>query len=221
MNMPLSINILVRHRWSKTDIRLEALAVSYNGGKDCLVLLLLYLSCLADEDEIPERLSSIYIPHLSPFPLVDDFVRSSSERYCLDLKWQPPRPELSAGAGMKEAFGAYLASATGSRIRAIFVGTRRTDPHGARLAAFEATDHGWPAFMRVHPVLDWHYVEIWAFLRHLKVDYCALYDAGYTSLGGVGDTYPNPVLKVELNGHIGYRPAFELQADDEERLGRE
>ena len=49
-------------------------------------------------------------------------------------------------------------------VRAIFVGTRRTDPHGERLTHFDRTDvdRGWPDFMRVHPVIDWHYVEIWA-----------------------------------------------------------
>lgn len=73
--------------------------------------------------------------------------------------------------------------------------------------------------MRVHPVIDWHYAEVWAFLRHLGVEYCALYDEGYTSLGGVGDTHPNPALRVE--GGERFRPAYELEEDEEERLGRD
>ena len=50
------------------------------------------------------------------------------------------------------------------------MGTRRTDPHGSRLTHFDPTDHNWPPFMRVHPVIDWHLSEIWCFLRspHLK-----------------------------------------------------
>ena len=60
---------------------------------------------------------------------------------------------------MKAAFEDYLAEK--KEVRAIFVGTRRTDPHGGSLTSFDATDHGWPPFMRVHPVIDWHYVEIW------------------------------------------------------------
>ena len=133
---------------------------------------------------------------------------------------------------MKAAFAAYLSSSPsdesddggGSRIRAIMVGTRRSDPHGGALGAFEPTDRGWPAFMRVHPVLEWHYAEVWAFLRHLRVEYCGLYDEGYTSLGGTNDTRPNPRLRVEEEGEGGrvwYRPAYELEADEEERLGRE
>jgi FAD synthetase len=61
---------------------------------------------------------------------------------------------------MKEAFQQYLDDV--SAVKAILVGTRRTDPHGALLTHFDMTDHGWPKFMRVHPVIDWHYAEIWA-----------------------------------------------------------
>ena len=74
--------------------------------------------------------------------------------------------------------------------------------------------------MRVHPVIDWHYAEVWAFLRYLGVDYCELYDRGYTSLGGVENTHPNPALKVEGDEEV-YRPAYELLEDEEERLGRD
>lgn len=87
--------------------------------------------------------------------------------------------------------------------------------------------------MRIHPVIDWHYAEIWAFIRHLGVEYCPLYDDGYTSLGGTNDTHPNPMLRrVKATPEDGaaedrkwernnaYRPAYELMDDDEERLGR-
>lgn len=72
--------------------------------------------------------------------------------------------------------------------------------------------------MRIHPVLDWHYVEIWEFIRHLGIEYCELYDRGYTSLGGTTDTHPNPALRV---GKEEFRPAYELEGDEEERLGRD
>lgn len=122
---------------------------------------------------------------------------------------------------MATAFREYL-SGTGKNIKAIFVGTRRTDPHGGELGAFDMTDRGWPEFMRVHPVLDWRYAEVWAFLRHLGVEYCELYDEGYTSLGGTDDTHPNPALRVEgEGGEVWFRPAYELVEDREERLGRD
>jgi len=68
-------------------------------------------------------------------------------------------------------------------------------------------------------VIDWHYVDIWGFIRALGVEYCVLYDRGYTSLGGTDDTLPNPALAKA--GIDGFRPAFELVSDLEERLGRE
>ncbi|CAG8894453.1 unnamed protein product [Penicillium salamii] len=157
--------------------KLSELSVSYNGGKDCLVLLILFLAGLHPENN-PEYTTS------------------------------PPASTL------RSSFEDYLARHPG--IRAIFVGTRRTDPHGAQLTHFDRTDGGWPDFMRVHPVIDWHYAEIWAFIRHLDLRYCSLYDEGYTSLGGTSDTHPNP--KLQNDGE--YLPAYQLTEDVEERLGR-
>ena len=57
------------------------------------------------------------------------------------------------------------------------------------------------------------------FLRHLEIPYCELYDKGYTSLGGTTDTHPNPALRIE--GSDLFRPAYELEGDEEERLGRD
>lgn len=62
------------------------------------------------------------------------------------------------------------------------------------------------------------------FIRHLEIPYCALYDMGYTSLGGTTDTHPNPALKsdVQFKGASEkFRPAYELIEDDAERLGRD
>lgn len=192
--------------------RLHTFSLSYNGGKDCLVLLILYLSRLSTHPHLSNKLPAIYIPPPHPFPSVDEFVVSSSSYYHLSLS-------RYSSHSMKDAFREYLDDA-GRGVQAILVGTRRTDPHGAKLSDFDMTDRGWPSFMRVHPVLEWHYAEVWAFLRHLGVEYCTLYDRGYTSLGGTDDTHPNPVLKVE-GEYDKYRPAHELEEDREERLGRD
>ncbi|KAL2671248.1 hypothetical protein Neosp_013827 [[Neocosmospora] mangrovei] len=159
----------------------------------------------------PEKLQAVYIVASHPFPEIDEFVESSSAEYNLEVA----RYVLS----MKKGLEIYLEERPS--IKAIFVGTRRTDPHGENLTHFDPTDSGWPAFMRVHPVIDWHYAQIWAFIRHLGISYCPLYDQGYTSLGGKKDTHPNPHLKKQGQNGEGFRPAYELIADDEERLGRE
>lgn len=210
---------------------LEEISFSYNGGKDCLVLLILLLTALSNHQSttsspsnsltsktlpkpLPNKLPSVYILSPHPFPEVDTFVATSSSHYHLKLsRYASP---------MKEAFTQYLQDHT--HVKAILVGTRRTDPHGADLTHFDMTDGGWPRFMRVHPVIDWHYREIWGFIRHLQIPYCPLYDQGYTSLGGTTDTHPNPVLVADT-GKGGeekkFRPAYELVEDEEERLGRD
>ncbi|KAF5974404.1 FAD synthetase [Fusarium coicis] len=204
--------------------RPEQISLSYNGGKDCLVLLILLLARMGrhyystsdttngtSELTPPEKLQCVYIVAAHPFPEVDTFVEASSEEYGLEVaRYVLP---------MKKGLEIYLEERPS--IKAVFVGTRRTDPHGENLTFFDPTDAGWPSFMRIHPVIDWHYVQIWAFIRHLGIEYCPLYDQGYTSLGGIKDTHPNPHLKKQGQNGQGFRPAYELTQDDEERLGRD
>ncbi|KAF1994433.1 hypothetical protein P154DRAFT_527072 [Amniculicola lignicola CBS 123094] len=216
------------------------LSLAYNGGKDCLVLLILYLYAFHEkylaapasngtaEGTPTEPIKCVYIQSAHPFPEVEDFVASTSRTYSLSV--------VEYAKPMKAAFADYLHDTPS--VRAIFVGTRRTDPHGEHLTHFDPTDHGWPSFMRIHPMIDWHYVDIWTFIRHLNIPYCVLYDQGYTSLGGTTDTLPNPALarqpsaQKSTNDNLSngssngvsapkFRPAYELVDDDEERLGRD
>jgi len=227
----ISLDVVAK---SLSQYKLSELSLSYNGGKDCLVLLILFLAGLhpyskhahtdlktttqtpngpATEEAIP----SIYALPPDPFPSVEEFVVSSAQAYHLSITKYTTNPPHST---IRTVFGDYLQRHPG--IRAIFVGTRRTDPHGANLTHFDRTDHGWPDFMRVHPVIDWHYAEIWAFIRHLELEFCDLYRQGYTSLGGTSDTKPNPKLRrtQEAADDGEYLPAYELTQDVEERLGR-
>ncbi len=186
----------------------EAIALSYNGGKDCLVLLILFIAFLQSISKVPLRLNTVFVMAKDPFREVDEFVEDSVCRYNLDL--------ARISGNMKDAFTEYLV--TKSQIRAILVGTRRHDPHGEFLTFFDQTDRGWPEFMRVHPIIEWQYAEIWEFLRALEIPYCVLYDQGYTSLGGTKDTLRNPALQTDDRL---FRPAYELLDEHKERLGRD
>ena len=160
-----------------------------------------------------EWIPAVYVHSERSFDEVERFVEECSAKYCLDVvRLQFP---------LKEAFKSYLEQK--DYIKTILVGIRRADPYGNELQYIQRTDHGWPDFLRVHPVLEWHYVEVWDFLRVLEIPYCVLYDQGYTSLGGTNNTAKNPFLETEQTDSAGnrmYRPAYDLTDDDKERLGR-
>ena len=73
----------------------------------------------------------------------------------------------------------------------MFLPPRRGDPNAEGQDAFCPSSAGWPPFMRVNPVLDWGYGDVWALLRAARLPYCALYDRGFTSIGSVTNTRPN------------------------------
>jgi len=160
-----------------------------------------------------KSLQAIYIASPHPFPEQEEFIETSAAYYHLDL--------IQYDTAMRPALEAYLEQTS---VQAIFMGTRRTDPHGESLTSFDKTDAGWPQFMRVNAMLSWTYVEIWAFIRYLDIPFCSLYNQGFTSLGSMKDTHPNPALLVQQNGINGtkvFRPAYELLDDYQERLGRD
>lgn len=115
---------------------------------------------------------------------------------------------------MKSGMEEYLK--THQQIRGVVMGTRRTDPFSADLKTFSPTDNGWPEFTRIDPILDWDYQDVWKVMLTYRFPYCELYDKGYTSLGCVTDTIPNPHLRSEA----GFLPAFHLLDGCHERDGR-
>ncbi|GAA5866764.1 hypothetical protein JCM3774_001793 [Rhodotorula dairenensis] len=292
---------------------LKQLALSFNGGKDCTVLVHLLAAAVlvrsskaskpvaingsasspgddpsvatASAWPVPPPILAVYVRCVSPFPQVEAFVALCARWYHLELD--------AVEGGMKEALQTYLdrrrhpstaackrrcsglrqttsgstetsspachadgdRDLEGEQIKAIMVGTRRTDPHGATLTPFVPTDPSWPDFMRVHPILDWSYKDVWDFLRSpdltlgagpagtsglgadgrrrkTTLEWCELYDYGYTSLGSTHNTFPNPLLRSTASGTLvggvedstplgGWRPAWELEDEDAERAGRD
>lgn len=185
-------------------------AMSYNGGKDCLVMVVLILAVLHTKTLPPNfQLDSVYINAEVEFEAVGTFIRQLNQQ--LGLRLVPIK------AHMKQGFQQYLD--THPHINRIIIGIRHSDPYGATLKFAQSTDGDWPRFTRLHPILDWTYVDVWAFLVETGIDYCPMYDQGYTSLGGRDTTVPNPFLKRDDGT---YAPAYMLteDADARERLGR-
>lgn len=217
--------------------RNEEIAVSFNGGKDCTVLL--HLICAAMIQRAPSTSSSlnaIYVRCDSPFPQVEEFIELSCVYYNLSLH--------TITSDMRSALTTYQKKLQ-PKVKAVIVGTRRSDPHGRDLGDCNRTDveKGWPDLMRVHPILDWSYQTVWDFLRceslgkgKKGVPYCNLYDYGYvssvplrtytdcsrryTSLGSTHDTFPNPTLRSSDHMSL-WKPAYMLQDETMERAGRE
>ncbi|PWN19227.1 adenine nucleotide alpha hydrolases-like protein [Microstroma glucosiphilum] len=172
------------------ELGLEHCALSFNGGKDCTVIVhmlaavLRRLTGLTTSTEGPlVSLPSVYITCPSPFPILESFIRASQVRYNLDLVTVPgdmkdglveyfdgggeagvppleSRREEQGQDRRREVEGRHKRGT-----KAIFIGTRRTDPMGDTLTPRKWTDPSWPKVERIHPILDWDYADVWEFLR--------------------------------------------------------
>jgi len=96
-------------------------------------------------------------------------------------------------------------------VKAVVMGNRRTDPFSDSLMMTTPSSEGWPKFLRVFPILEWTYDDIWLFLRMIGLPYCKLYDQGYSSLGLKSNTIKNPYLKGDEEEYL---PAYMLRDGD-------
>ncbi|CAH9085675.1 unnamed protein product [Cuscuta epithymum] len=159
----------------------EEVALSFNGGKDSTVLFHLlragyYLheseKCHSNGDigygEVQFPLRTIYFESSSAFPEINSFTYEIAEIY--NLRMDIIR--LDFKSGLESLLKA-------NPIKAIFLGVRIGDPTAVGQEQFSPSSPGWPSFMRVNPILDWSYRDVWAFLLTCKVQYCSLYDQGF------------------------------------------
>ncbi|CAF0773994.1 unnamed protein product [Brachionus calyciflorus] len=212
-NLKLKHSISIIEKCLKNRANNSQTCISFNGGKDCCVVLFLFYACaLRIGYKFPLNLLIINIKN--SFPEMDFFIdtiiknfykqslnliifddTSKSLKDCLcDLKLS--HPDLDS----------------------ILMGTRRTDgSYFKTMPEFAPTDKDWPEYLRVNPILDWSYSEIWYFIRALKLPYCSLYEHGYTSLDSSTNTIPNKAL---LKSDGTYLPAYYLENEQLERESR-
>ncbi|XP_030926284.1 FAD synthase [Quercus lobata] len=199
---------------------IEEVAFSFNGGKDSTVLLhvlragyFLYKeeqSCSNEGlNDFPIR--TIYFESTCAFPEINSFTYDAASAYGLQLDI------------IRTDFKSGLEDLLKTKpIRAIFLGVRIGDPTAVGQEQFSPSSPGWPSFMRVNPILDWSYRDVWAFILTCKVQYCSLYDQGYTSIGSIYDTVPNALLCISdsSSSKETFRPAYLLSDGRLERAGR-
>lgn len=97
-------------------------------------------------------------------------------------------------------------------VKAVFMGSRMDDPGCENIGFTAQTDAGWPDFMRLNPIFDWTYHEVWEYILLRKIQYPKLYDEGFTSIGEKQMTVRNP--------HLQSPNAFTLPDGRLERAGR-
>ncbi|SPP89384.1 blast:FAD synthase [Drosophila guanche] len=186
----------------------EQLIFCFNGGKDCTVLLDLLMRYCRQQGISSRDIPMLYIKSDDAFAEIDEFVARCVQHYDVQL--------IEYEESLKEALTHM--SADMPRIKAVFVGSRNTDPYCEHLAPMQPTDNGWPPMMRLNPLLEWSYHDVWHYIHMNCVAYCPLYDRGYTSIGYRSNTVPNPHLK-RLDSS-DFRPAWELADPTLERAGR-
>ncbi|XP_014091842.2 FAD synthase [Bactrocera oleae] len=187
--------------------------ISFNGGKDCTVLLDLLQAFFKRNKCISHiRVPVLYIETENSFEEVEAVVLDCERRYNIEL--------IRRKGCIKDVLTQILEEKP--EIRAIFMGTRRTDPYCENLNAMQVTDVGWPSVMRINPLLDWSYSDIWYYTFVRQVPYCRLYEEGYTSLGQKHNTLPNPHLRIfdPVTRAVTYKHAAELMDAEFERAGR-
>lgn len=195
------------------------ISLSFNGGKDCHVLLLLYLSSLWEYYMIQikdsqydsqyhtfplDKLPTVFINDMDTFTTLELFVQDLTHRYNLQLYENIDTSQAIADVdnttrkSMKDEFVHYLKMYP--QTKAIIIGVRHTDPYAQELKPIQWTDSNWPQFIRLQPILHWKLINIWSFLLYSGEPICSLYEQGFTSIGGINNSIPNPKLLKE-SGH--------------------
>lgn len=220
--------------------KLEELSMSYNGGKDCEVQLIIYLAIIEELFGLSctdGAVKGCYVHTENEFDEQMEFLQTSVQEFDLEFvgvytKEASQSHVLSEGPHLKVVtsststlmggFKRYLEECP--QVKAIIVGIRQTDPWGSNLQLQMKTDtyKGWPDFTRINPILHWKTAQIWYFLKWVELKwphfkYCKLYDMGFTSIGGRNTTIRNPQLR---RSNDKYWPAWWVCNDESERLSR-
>lgn len=155
---------------------------SFNGGKDAVVILELMRAAHAHyyrqkqqqqqekgkTNHVPVRPRALYFEHADEFPEVLSYLHDCVADY--DLDFIAFKQGIKFNEGLEVLVNNNIPPKSSVVFPMAFVlGTRSSDPNAGDQGYFAPSSHYMPPFMRVNPVLEWTYGQVWHFLRVFSV----------------------------------------------------
>ncbi|MFV0422826.1 phosphoadenosine phosphosulfate reductase family protein [Oleidesulfovibrio sp.] len=197
----------------------QTIAVAWTGGKDSTVALHLWRSVLLAR--MPEvAVQALTINTGYKFPEVITFRNALAKEWNIQLHEVRPTIELSDYPVASDVIRCCnelkvvpLQKAIETRkIQILITGIRR-DEHPSRHTTLPVEQAKQPEHRRVHPVLEFTELDIWAYTFESQLPYCPLYDEGYRSLGCQPCTFaPDSVLNDEERAGRNAKKEENMQA---------
>lgn len=205
----------------------EIYYLSFNGGKDCLaayIVLKYFLYCRKNNlsfsqldsyesfvvsDFITDNVVVFYFINDKYFEMEEDYVISFIKKEKLKVHYC----YSSYSSGLHFLMKEYP-------ITTIVMGTRfddiknASDANDIKTSLTQNSTKPFPEFVRIYPIFNFTYSEVWRLILSSKVEYLKLYDKGFSSIGDRFNTKINSHLYVNERKAL---PAWVLKEIETER----
>ena len=167
--------------------------VSFNGGKDCMVILHLVCSMIPLSFIQKYFIFFVHEPCEEKIECCEAVLfRDWVMKTVLKVDFR-----VCKGKQLKDHLQDLVDEYS---VNLALIGTRKTDPSGRWQAGCIApTTKEWPNVMLVSPIFRWSFGLIWEYTLNVDVPRCSLYDKGFTSLGEKRLTTPNACLAISCS----------------------
>ena len=183
-----------------TKIKKYKLGLAFNGGKESIIILDLAKKYIPNFNEI----IFFRIIDQNEFDEINEYITFITEKYHIKMIEYKNINYKQSIDMLKKHY----------HVEGIILGNRKTDPNCHHLEEISETDPGWPAILRINPLINWSYKKVWEYIDENKIPVCSLYEKGYTSIGNKTNTFPN----YTLFNNKQYQHAKCLQNGDDERI---